>query len=207
MANTMRTWLRKWYGDDGPFWTWPVTVFGIAVLIVVPLFIVNSDWGVLAMYSIQLGVVLSVVAWQWWHRSLKRKLRRWLAHELMGHTMQRGHVHGPVGELDKPGNLCGAGGQAFRPMTKTWQEIFDQWPDHSLRLQANSKNNRAIHEALFFGYFGPLEAWCDHNLSHGFYLWSDDKGVSLIIPSEQDRIMWMLVWNDRLPTPEELDAI
>jgi len=184
-----------------------VTVFGIAVLIVVPLFIVNSDWGILAMYSIQLGVILGVVAWQWWNRSIKRRLRRWLAHELMGYTMQRGHVHGPVGELDNSGNLCGAGGQAFRPMTKTWQELFDEWPDRSLRIQANGKNNKAIVEAMFFGYFAPLEHWCAHNLSHGFYLWSDHLSISLIIPSEQDRIMWMLVWNDRLPTPEELDAI
>jgi hypothetical protein len=207
MVNTMRTWLRKWYGDDGPFLAWPVTAFGIALLIVIPLFIINSDWGVLAMYSIQLSVVLSVVAWQWWNRSLKRKLRRWLAHELMGYTMQRGHVHGPVGELDKPGNLCGSGGQSFRPMTKTWQELFDEWPDRSLRMGATGKNNKAIVEAMFFGYFAPLEHWCERNLSHGFYLWSDNIIVSLIIPSEQDRIMWMLVWNDRLPTPEELDAI
>ena len=207
MVSTMRAWFSKWYGDDGPFWTWPVTAFGITMLIVVPLFIVNSDLGVLAMYSIQLGVILGVVAWQWWNRSLKRKLRRWLARELMGYTMQRGHVHGPVGELDNPGNLCGAGGQSFGPMTKTWKEIFEEWPDHSLRIQATTKNSRAITETLFFGYFGPLEAWCERNLSHGFYLWSDNITVSLIIPSEQDRIMWMLVWNDRLPTPEELDAI
>jgi len=207
MVSTMRAWLHKCYGRHAPPWTWPATAFGIALLIVIPLFIINIDWGVLAMYAIQLGVIAGTVGWQWWQRSLKRKLRRWLAHELMGYTMQRGHVHGPVGELDKPGNLCGAGGQSFGPMTNTWQEIFDQWPDHSLRLQLTAKNGRAIQEALFFGYFGPLEAWCERNLSHGFYLWSDDKSVSLIIPYEQDRIMWMLVWNDRLPTPEELDAI
>ena len=203
----MRAWLHKWYGDNCPYWTWPVTAFGITVLIVIPLFFVNSNWSVLALYSIQLGVIIGVVAWQWWWRRLKRKLLRWLARELMGYTMQRGHVHGPVGELDDPGNLCGSGGHTFRPMTKTWQEIFEEWPDHSLRIRATTKNSRAITETLFFGYFGPLEAWCERNLSHGFYLWSDNITVSLIIPSEQDRIMWMLVWNDRLPTPEELDAI
>jgi len=207
MVSTMRAWLHKWYGDDGPFWTWPVTAFGIALLIVVPLSIVNSDWGLAVMYGIQLGVIAGLVGWQWWQRSLKRRLCRWLAHELMGYTMQRGHVHGPVGELENPGNLCGAGGHAFRPMTKTWQEIFDEWPDHSLRIRATGKNNRAITEVLFFGYFAPLEHWCAHNLSHGFYLWSDHLGISLIIPSEQDRIMWMLTWNDMLPTPEDLDAI
>ena len=199
----MRAWLHKWYGDSCPYWTWPVTAW-IAVLIVVPLFIVNSDWGVLAMYSIQLGVIIGIVAWQWWQRSLKCKLRRWLAHQLMGHIMQRRHVHGPVGKLDNPGNLCGSGGQAFRPMTRKWQEIFDQWPDHSLRIQATKQD---IYEALFFGYFGPLEAWCDRNLSHGFYLWSDDIGISLIIPHEQDRIMWMLTWNDGLPSPTDVDSL
>lgn len=177
-----------------------MTAFGIAVLIVVPLFIVNSDWGLLAMYSIQLGVAAGFVLQQWWRRSLKKKLRRRVTRWLRGLLV-------PQSGVSSSQNLCGAGGQSFRPMTKTWQEIFDQWPDHSLRLRATNKNSRAIHEALFFGYFGPLEAWCERNLSHGFYLWSDDITVSLIIPYEQDRIMWMLMWNDSLPTPEELDAI
>jgi hypothetical protein len=52
-----------------------------------------------------------------------------------------------------------------------------------------------------------LEAWCERNLSHEFYLWSDDVGISLIIPQEQDRIMWMLTWNDGLPSPTDVDSL
>ena len=196
----MRAWLRKWYGDSCPFWTWPVTALGIAALIVVPLFMIHSDWGVLAMYSIQLGVAAGFVLQQWWRRSLKKKLRRCVTRWLRGLLV-------PQSGVSSSQNLCGAGGQSFRPMTKKWQEIFDQWPDHSLRIQATSKNSRAIYEALFFGYFGPLEAWCERNLSHEFYLWSDDVGISLIIPQEQDRIMWMLTWNDGLPSPTDVDSL
>ena len=145
----MRAWLRKWYGDSCPFWTWPVTAFGITVLIVVPLFMIHSDWGVLAVYSIQLGVPAGFVLQQWWRRSLKKKLRRrvtrWLRSLLV-----------PQSGVSSSQNLCGAGGQSFRPMTK---------------------------------------------------LWSDDVGISLIIPHEHDRMLWMLTWNDSLPTPEELNAI
>jgi hypothetical protein len=204
----MRNWLRRWYGRDCPVWTWPVSAWLAVVSVGLGFsFTQYAETATNVLFYIEVSMFSGVSGWALWQWKLRYMLRRWLARQLVGQLWQRaGHAQGPVGTYGAQ-NLCGSGGQTFRPMTRTWQEIFDEWPDNVLRIQANNKNQLAIREALFFGYFGPLESWCERNLSQPFYLWSDDHAVSIIIPGEQDRILWMLTWNDGLPTPRELDVI
>ena len=205
MSNTLRARIREIYGDQGPVWAWPLTFCGTLLLAVTAVGLTKgSDAAGMTAYSLETAFVVGAFGWLWWQNSLRYWFRKRLARFLVGEVFQRGHVAGPVGVR---GNLCGSGGHTFRPMTKTWQEIFDQWPDHSLRTRVRKDNQRAIIEELFFGYFGPLESWCERNLSHAFYLWTDDRGVALIIPDEEDRLLWKLTWDDGLPSPTDVDSL
>ena len=98
-------------------------------------------------------------------------------------------------------NLAGLGGQGFRPRFISWQTILKQ---SKIRLSSyagvRGMGDIAIREVLFFGYFGPLEAWCESNCQGGYFLWSDDSGVYLILMDEMDEVTWKLTWDGSMPS-------
>jgi len=198
--------LNKLYGKDGPIWIAPATLF---ICFLIPGLMVLTPWrqyAVTAAWSVQLTFVTIGFVWISWRRRIKPWICRWLVKQMFPNGA-RSLSGGTQPVASTSGNLCGAGGQNHPPMTKTWQELFDDWPDRSMRIVANKDNIRAIKEVMFFGYFAPLESWCERNFSSAFYLWSDETAIKLIIPDANDRMLWMLTWNQGLPAPGELDEV
>lgn len=107
---------------------------------------------------------------------------------------------------NEPKNICGSGGQYNQPMIRSWNSIYDD--EHSLQKVDWSKKELtlAAKESLFFGYFGPLEAWCEKYLTGDFALWSDDKNVYLLIHHEYDQTYFALKWGGKLPHFSGLEA-
>ena len=202
----MMRFFNKLYGKDCPIWIVPATLFVYTFIPVLMVFSPYREYAVAAAWSIQGTFVTIGFIWIAWRRWIKQRLCRWLAKQMFPNGVQ------PLSQGTQPvasasGNLCGAGGQYHPPMTKTWQELFDDWPDRSMRIVANKDNIRAIKEVMFFGYFAPLESWCERNFSSDFYLWSDETAIKLIVPDTNDRMLWMLTWNQGLPAPSELDEV
>lgn len=96
-------------------------------------------------------------------------------------------------------NICGLGGQKNQPMSKCWNEIFNQ--THQLAKPITAGQNLSIEykESLFFGYFAPLEHWCEQNLVGEYALWSDPDRVYLLLLHEHDIVHWALRWGFELP--------
>jgi len=105
-------------------------------------------------------------------------------------------------ELGK--NIAGAGGQSSPPYSVTWQSLFDQCDSIELKVAANKKQYLAVKEFLFFAYFGPLEAWCEHNFAGPFMLWSDENSIHCMLFATQDRVLWQLTWGDTMPRYKEM---
>jgi len=100
--------------------------------------------------------------------------------------------------------------------TVSWQELWDTVKPArakeifgETKLKAAKYTERSLLEGLFFAYFGPLEAYCERVFQDKFYLWSDDKNISLIILGDADRMFWQLRFGDkiRLPSWDELDTM
>lgn len=103
-------------------------------------------------------------------------------------------------------NLMGDGG-THRPYTVSWQQLFDQCKDRDLIDAARKKQYLAVKEYLFFAYFGPLEHWCEHNFSNRFMLWHDDNGIYCMPQCDQDQMLWMLSWDNKMPSYDEMQNI
>jgi hypothetical protein len=37
----MRQFFERWYGDRGPFWTWPVTICGTSLVAIIAIITIN----------------------------------------------------------------------------------------------------------------------------------------------------------------------
>lgn len=144
-----------------------------------------------------------------------RRIRRYLTKALARDIVYDSPVIPNVCD-DTDRNLCGLGGQGAPVYTVSWEELWDTVKTAQAKeifgeakTKAAGRGERSLLEGLFFAYFGPLEAYCERIFQEKFYLWSDDKNVSLIIPGEADRMFWQLRFGDkmRLPSWDELDAM
>jgi hypothetical protein len=108
-------------------------------------------------------------------------------------------------------NLCGAGASEWMPMSKTWQSLYDEWPDDSEIKKMSSteikKKILVVKETMFFGYFGPLEAWLESKCQGNFYLWHDADRIYLILTDSRDMLYYNLKWDNRLPTVKEIEKV
>ena len=113
-------------------------------------------------------------------------------------------IHSPGTIVDSTQkNIMGDGGTR-KPYSITWHDLFDQCKNQELINTARAKKYLAVKEYLFFAYFGPLEHWCEHNFSSKFMLWHDDNAVYCVPLTDQDQMLWMLVWDNKMP---QYDAI
>lgn len=142
-----------------------------------------------------------------------RRIRRYLTKVLARDIVYDSPVIPNVCD-DTDRNLCGSGGQSATVYTVSWQELADtadlrQVFGETDRGKVRKYGERSVLESLFFAYFGPLEAYCERVFQDKFYLWSDDKNISLIILGDADRMFWQLRFGDkiRLPSWDELDAM
>lgn len=89
-----------------------------------------------------------------------------------------------------------------RPITQAWQFIYDNWPNTQLTdcVGDDSKMGNTLHRQ----YVSPIHNWCVDNLQGNFFLWSDSKGVHLLLIETGDRVLWKLTWGNTLPTPKEV---
>jgi hypothetical protein len=155
-------------------------------------------------------VIVLYAAWRKWRpAAFKRWVKRRIYGPILAHLMRR---YGETPDACRQGmhagrNRCGSGGQTFQPLTKTWADVFLEWPgDSSVRQMSQQQLNkqaRAVTEELFFGYFGPLESWCERNFAGEFYLWSDDIDLYLLIMEANDRTLWQLTWGNALPHAQD----
>jgi len=101
-------------------------------------------------------------------------------------------------------NICGIGGQ-LTPIFRSWVDIYND--NHTINPLDSSKYvlKPAAIEQIFFGYFGPLEAWCEQNFTGDFALWTDQKGIYLLLVHDYDRTYFSLKWGKNLPNFNSLE--
>ena len=135
-------------------------------------------------------VAASAVARMFDHLVVKPRIRR-LAQEVIAKT--RGESATQRGDGCR--NMAGLGGMKFRPRFVMWQTLFEQ----SAELRGWGNRPNVVRETLFFGYFAPLEAWCDHNCHGPYYLWADDVGIYLQLSDPMDDMLFKLVYGGGMP--------
>ena len=132
-------------------------------------------------------------------------VRKW-AKEISARAVYRSiHSPGPVVDSTVK-NLMGDGG-THRPYHVGWQKLFDQCKDPDALVAARKKQYLAVKEYLFFAYFGPLEYWCEHNFSNKFMLWHDNDGVYCMPLTDQDQMLWMLTWDNKMPDYDAMQQL
>lgn len=99
-------------------------------------------------------------------------------------------------------NIAGLGGQSFNPAFISWDHLYQQ---SYAELRQYRDKPLAIKEYLFFAYFGPLEAWCEHNCQSKFLLWPTDHGIYRYFDDPIDNLLWNLTWDKPMPTIKELE--
>ena len=102
-------------------------------------------------------------------------------------------------------NLAGLGGQSFRMRWTTWDELF--LDSNCLELRRWGHRSNVVRDHMFFAYFGPLEAWCDTNLHSGYYLWSDDGRINLVLTNPTDEVLWRMTWGNGMPALSEVEDL
>lgn len=107
---------------------------------------------------------------------------------------------------ESKGNICGLGGQGYQPFSRSWDSIYQEAP-LMIRKAIDPNTNLTMRECLFFGYFGPLEYWCETYLQGQYYLWSDLYGINLILTEERDKVFWELKWGPKLPPARIMEGI
>lgn len=114
------------------------------------------------------------------------------------------HTEFKIQRKDQVSNVCGSGGHSFRPMIKSWTDIYDEGNTvQKVNWDVNRLSKTGL-ERLFFDYFGPLEAWCEHYLTGDFALWTDDQNVYLLLTHEYDQTYFGLKWGGKLPNINRL---
>ena len=135
-----------------------------------------------------------------WRRYIKPKFIKWLAKDIAA-TFARPNVGDEtpinlsIDEINK---------SWVKPMHITWQAIYDAWPNST--LIDNATDDVKLSNILHRQYVSPIHNWCVDNLDGNFFLWSDSKGVNLLLIETRDRVLWKLTWNNILPTPQEVFA-
>jgi len=122
-------------------------------------------------------------------------LRRW-ARQL---TNEKHHTTSEIIKESNPKNLCGIGGHGVRPFYRSWNDLYNDTHSTNPIDPTKYELKRKVKETLFFGYFGPLEAWCERQFTGDFALWSDEKGVYLMVFHDYDQTYFALKWGGTLP--------
>lgn len=131
--------------------------------------------------------------------SLKRMLVRKWSKEIMDSVSPKGKTEQVSHDCR---NLAGLGGQGSIVRSITWEELLQQSKSAELRRWTHKPN--VIREHFFFAYFGPLEAWCDSSLHSGYYLWSDERRINLLINDPMDHVLWKMAWSGEMPRLDEI---
>jgi hypothetical protein len=105
-------------------------------------------------------------------------------------------------------NICGPrNGRA--PLQIDWTAVYDSAYSGSTTTIVNWRQSTLSTSALdklFFEYFGPLEHWCEHNLSGNFALWFDRKSIYLLLIHEHDHLYFKLMFNGQMPDLKMLNG-
>ena len=147
------------------------------------------------MITVAVMAIASAVARMFDHLVVKPRIRR-LAQEVIAKT--RGESDTQRGDGCR--NMAGLGGMGFRPRFVAWQTLFEQ----SSELRGWGNHPYVVRETLFFGYFAPLEAWCDHNCQGPYYLWSDKVGIYLQLSDPMDDMLFKLTYGLDMPNLSEV---
>jgi len=100
----------------------------------------------------------------------------------------------PVGRGS--GNIC----DHAKPFNITMRRLRTELPGTLLA------NTSAADAVIRRRYYDVIDLWCRDNLQHGYYLWIDDGGVSLIMTEQADLFLWTLAWGEGMPSPSEVVA-
>lgn len=149
-------------------------------------------------------VMFGRLFWHKLHQGLRRRVASWA---LKGLERSDGelawYARGP--SMGQWKNLCSNG---FKPLKITWQDLYVQWPADSVIKHMSQKdidrNEGAVRNVLFDGYAKPVVSWCEVNISNPYYCWVDLRGMYILIPDQQDRMLWQLTWGDKMPIVNDI---
>jgi hypothetical protein len=192
--------VKKWYGKFPYHYLLFITYAGSIIAFICILGIQNS--------TLFENVILDIVEFLFnsiivlyliykskfiWKPKLVKHWSKDLAKELSKST--RLHSNFPNNlSIDTDNRVC------IGPLNKTWQEIYDTWPEDLSTLPMKKDMLGSILNI----YIYDLQHWLITNVANDFYLWYDEKGVNLILTDPNDKLIWKLTWNNEMPTPIEL---
>jgi len=199
--HAVRGWYQKWYGKNSPNWTWHLTIAAIPSLLFGALDVASGySWTdaiyMSAMMVCWLFAIIEAIKWV-----LHNKLRPILIKQWAGMLADAAYPNTNTTD-QKPINLSVnlSPLKWTKPIYIDWTDLYNNWSTNKLETPEEPEFSETIYE----DYVDPLHRWCRNNLEGDFYMWPESDGLRLILTTPRDHTMWLLKWEGKMPTPNEV---
>jgi hypothetical protein len=199
--------IKKMYGWNGPYyWVWSAT-YGILATVLLLIFWLHNNLIFQIVIFVIIEFILNFILLLYiiyktqslWRPKVLKLWAKALAKEIPGTTKENSPKFANNLSADFENKVW------LLPFTKTWQEIYDTWPEKFGPILSSNINSKIKINDIIQEYFYNLQRWAICNLTYDFYLWSDEKDVNVILTEPGDKLLWKLTWDGTMPTPTELN--
>ena len=161
---------------------WHTTLCWILICLMVAI-IISAYYMVKFLFTLLFIKILKPILLKRWSREISKNITTKVASKEKGN-----------GCRNEKSNLL------IQPYKKTWQEIYDEWPDNTIRYLDSAQIGRILRRE----YFHQLEKWLDNNCVGIYYCWTDSVGIYLFLKDEQDQVFYYLNFEEKLPPTKDM---